>query len=42
MILGATDTILGYDPITALVAVVIICLLVWLVITLVGVISKRP
>lgn len=32
--LAATNTILGYDPITALVAVVIICLLVWLVVRL--------
>lgn len=42
MLAANTNTILGYDPITALVAVVIICLLVWLVITLVGVIGKRP
>lgn len=33
---AASNTIAGYDPITALVAVVIICLLVWLVLTIYG------
>lgn len=34
----AADQIAGYEPLTALILVVIICLLVWLVITIVGLI----